>query len=249
MRVFWNLLFSLFLVSVTGMAFADDDKGGKGGKEGEKTETAEEKLAAALKREEDLKTQLEAERKKKKKETEEDDDDEEDNDLRKKAKRQKDDADNAQLQTKNIERALSFNMSIDDFVAKNASLLPNEIASIVKLAHKETYDNATAKASALKAAMIQSYFGVQANMDALTASQRSTLDDYLKLTKTGKESKAADIYENIFEPALETIRKVKKAEEVGRGRHGFANPSDSSNAYKDKLVKMSRKTHLGEKDA
>ncbi len=251
MRTFWNLLFVFLIGLASDFALADDDgKGKDGDKKGDQQTSDSEKLAAALKREEDLKAEVEKLKGgKKKKPVEDDEEDEEDDDLRKKAKRQKDDADVTALQTKSIEKALGFNMSIDDFVTKNATLLPSEIVQIVKLAHQETYDNAVAKASALKAAIIQSHFAVQTNVDALTTSQKVALDDYLKLTKTGKESKAADIYENIFEPALETIRKVKKAEEVGRGRLGYANSSDANTAYKDKLVKMSRKTHLGETEA
>lgn len=238
--------FALFLSGE--IAWADpDDKGGSKN-ENQQGETDAQKLAAALKREEDLKKELEEARKGKKKD-DGDEDDGDSKDLRAKARKEKEDAEKTAAQTKDIERALGFNLGVDEFVAKNASLLPNEIAQIVKLAHKETYDNALAKASALKKSIIESYFAVQANLDALTSGQRATLDDYLKLTKTGKEQKAADIYENIFEPALETVRRVKKAEEIGRARSGFASSSDSNAAYKEKLVRASRKTHLGEKES
>ena len=140
-------------------------------------------------------------------------------------------------------------MRIDTFVKENKDLLPAEIAAIVTQANKETYDNASAKAGAMKSAIIQSYFAVQANLDQITPAQKVQLDDYLKLTKTGKEQRAAEIYENIFEPALETVRRVKKAEEVGRSRTGFGLSTEGNTAYKDKLVAMARKTHLGEKTA
>jgi hypothetical protein len=205
-------------------------------------ETVEQKLAAALKREEDYKVELEKLRKPK------DPDPKDDDDLRKKVQKDKETNEEIAAQTKHIERALGFNMRIHTFVKDNADLLPAEIGAIVAQADKETYDNAQAKASAMKKSIIESYFAIQANMEAITPAQKVALDDYLKLTKTGKEQKAADIYENIFEPALETTRKVKKAEEVGRSRTGFGHSNDTNTAYKDRLIKIARKTHLGEKE-
>lgn len=205
-------------------------------------ETAEQKLAAALKREEDLKAELEKFKKNTPPKPEEDDD------LRKKVQKDKETAAEIAAQTKIIERALAFNLKVHAFVKENSDLLPAEITAIIAQADKETYDNANAKAAAVKAAMIQAYFSVQANLDSITPAQKVVLDDYLKLTKTGKENKAAEIYENIFEPALETVRKVKKAEEVGRSRSGYGSSTETNSAYKDRLIKMSRKTHLGEKE-
>lgn len=207
-------------------------------------ETDAQKLAAALAREEELKKELA-----KHKKTDDPKPDPKDDDLIKKVAKDKETAEEVARQTKEIERALGFNMKIEGFVKENKDLLPAEIGAIITQANKETYDTAHAKASAVKSAIIQSYFAVQSNVDALTPSQKVALEDYLKLTKSGKEQRAADVYENIFEPALETIRKVKKAEEVGRSRSGYAMSSDTHSAYKDRLVKIARKSHLGEKEA
>ncbi len=232
------LFASLCLVLLATTAKADDKPGDK--KDDPKPETDTEKLAAALKREEDYKKEIET-LKKPKPEPEGGDG------LREKAAKEKADAEKNSANTKEIERALGFNMGIDAFVVENASLLPADIPAMVKLANKETYDSAVLKAGALKKAIIESYFNIQENVDALTAGQKATLDAFLKLTKNGKESKAADIYENVFEPALEMIRRIKKAEDVGRGRQGFASSDASNDAYKNRLVDMARKTHLGEK--
>jgi hypothetical protein len=202
-----------------------------------------DKLAAALRREEELKAEIERLKPKEPKEPKPDDDD-----LLTKNRKARESADEMKRQTKLIESALGFNMGVDEFIKTNTDLLPNEVADIVKLAHKETYDDAQAKANSLKASIIQSYFSIQDNVNALTPSQKVALDDYLKLTKSGKEQKAADVYENIFEPALQMARRLKKAEEVGRSRQGYAISSEKNTAYKDKLVQISRRTHLGEKE-
>jgi len=172
----------------------------------------------------------------------------EDDPLRTKARNEKDEEERTKSNTKKIESALQFNLGIDEFVKTNKELLPEEIGRVVAAGHKETFDTAVSKANALKSSIIQTYFAVQANVDQLTSAQKATLDGYLKLTKNGKEDKAAEIYETIFEPAIETIRKVKKAEEVGRSRAGFASSSSSSAAYKEKLMKGSRASYLGEKE-
>ncbi len=237
------LFASLCLVLFASVAKADDKPGDK---PGDKKPTAEEQLAAALKREEDYKKEIETLKKPKPDPTP---DPKDQDGLREKAAKEKADAEKTAATTKEIERALLFTTGLDKFVVDNAPLLPSDIPAIVKIANKETYDNATLKAGALKKAIIESYFSVQDNLDALTAGQKATLDEYLKLTKNGKESKAADIYENIFEPALEMIRRIKKAEDVGRGRAGFATTTEANSAYKDKLVAGSRKAHLGEKPA
>lgn len=166
-----------------------------------------------------------------------------------KADAEREESRKSQATTKDIESALSFNMGLEDWVKRNNDILPKDIGDIVRVANKETYDSAQAKASAIKASLIQAFFSVQANIEGLTRSQRETLDDYLKLTNTGKQQKATSVYENILEPALETHRKVRKAEELSRARSGFAQGSDGQNAYRDKLLKGSRKTYLGEKEA
>jgi len=241
MRFLMNFMFLGFLALGANVALADTPPADT--PPAEKPPTAQE--IAALREERD-KYKKEAEDLKNKKD---DDDGDDGDDLRNKAKNQNQKAEEGAKETKKIETALQFNLGVDDFVKKNVDLLPKEVADIVKVAHKETYDSAVAKASAIKTSVIQSYFSVESNLEALTKSQKHSLDDYLKLTKTGKEEKAAEIYANIFEPALETIRKIKKAEELGRSKAGFASDDDSDSAYRDKLIKGSRKTYLNERDA
>lgn len=176
-------------------------------------------------------------------------DEDKDATLRDKIKKQKEREEERRQENRRIESALKFNLSINDFVKNNEDLLPSEIPEILKAADKEKYDSAIERANIVKSNLIQAFFAVQSNLDLLTANQKAQLDDYLKLTKNGKEQRAELIYENIFEPAIETLRKVKKAEEVGKANAGFSSGSKSENAYKEKLMAISRKTHLGEKGA
>jgi hypothetical protein len=167
-----------------------------------------------------------------------------DDDLKEKARKQRESDDKKNSDSKALENALKFSLKADEFLKTNAALLPKEVADIFKAAEKETYSNAIEKDEALKSGLIQTFFSVQANVDLLTPGLKSQLDDYLKLTKTGKQEKAQQIYDSIFEPAFEMLRREKKAEEL---RKGYGTSSSTDDDYKKKLMGLSRKHYLGEK--
>jgi hypothetical protein len=227
------LAFLFFFVS--GFAFADGDKD-KGKDDNKKPEPR----TIVIKREAARKPEDDDDDKK---------DDNKDDDLNKKLQRQRQDADNKVKETKDIERSVEFNLSVDSFVKDNAEVLPKDVADILKLAHKETYDSPRAKTGAIQSAIIQSYFSIQANVDNLTTSQKKNLEDYNRLTKSAKEERAPEIWVNIFEPAFEFSKKILKAQELSQSRSGYANGTDTENAYKDKLIKGSRRQYLGIKEA
>ncbi len=152
--------------------------------------------------------------------------------------------------SKTLEAALTFNLLSNEFIKNNESVLPKGISDIFKAAEKETYDSAVDKANAIKDGIIQSFFSQQLNVDMLTHSQKSDLADFQKLTKNGREAKAQDLYKNLFEPALESLKRVKKAEELYKANQGFGNNTDVDQAYKDKLSKMAdRKFFRGKANA
>lgn len=166
--------------------------------------------------------------------------------LNDKVKREREDQDKKNHDSRMLESALTFNLTSSDFLKQNESLLPSDISDIFKAADKETYEGAIQKANAIKSAMVQRFFNEQSNVDMLTESQKSVLADYMKLTKNGKEEKARDIYDNLFEPTLNVLKRVKKAEELTRSKMGYRNDKGDSQ-YKEKLMSLSRKHYLGEK--
>lgn len=201
---------------------------------------------------EKLRAENESLKKKSSKKKEEDppeEDEDEDEDLVDKARKAKLEADKGQAKTQELEGALKFNLGVSDFVKSNKDLLPTEVEDALKQADKEKYDSALEKAAALKSAMIKTFFSLQANLDLLTSSHKAKVEDYFKLTVKGREEKAADIFENIFEPALEMMKKVKKAEEVGKSSTGHSTGSKMEQDYKNKMMNTAKKTHLGEKGA
>jgi hypothetical protein len=193
----------------------------------------------------DLSKRLEAlESKSKPKETPTPDPDpKDDDDLKEKARKQREADDKKNNDSKALENALKFSLKSDEFLKTNAALLPKEVSDIFKAAEKENYSNAIEKDAALKSGLIQIFFSLQANVDLLTPGLKSQLDDYLKLTKTGKQEKAQQIYDSIFEPAFEMLRREKKAEEL---RKGYGASTGSEDEYKQKLMGLSKKHYLGE---
>jgi hypothetical protein len=152
-------------------------------------------------------------------------------------KKKEDESNNA----KALEQAIKFGYESQKFVSENKTLLPKDFEQILETANKQNYDNAIQKDQAIKSAMIESFFKIQSNLDLLTGSQKNYLEEYLKLTKNGKEQKSSEVYAMVFEPAFETLKRVKRTEMI---KNGF-NADDDSESYKNKLIKLSRKHYLG----
>lgn len=161
--------------------------------------------------------------------------------LNDKARLERDDQDKKNAQSKALEAALMFNISSPEFLKQHETLLPKGAEDIFKLAEKEKYDSHIEKANAIRVGLIDLYFSQQSNNDFLTEYHKESLADYQKLTKNGKEEKSKEIYENIFKPALNTMRQVKKAEELSKGKQGLGGNTDADQALKDKMIKMGEK--------
>lgn len=146
---------------------------------------------------------------------------------------------------RSLESALNFNIAGPNFLKDNVGLLPKNIESIFVAAEKEKYDSAVDKANAIKVGVVSEFFAVQANHDLLTAGQKIELDDFLKLTKNGKQDRVENVYAMIFEPTLETLRKVEKAKQLNTGTK---NQTDAEKQLADKMMKASKKHYLGDKE-
>lgn len=144
---------------------------------------------------------------------------------------------------KALEAAITFSAGAKEFLKNNASLLPKTVEQIFAQADKENYAGAIEKSNAIKVGLIKEFFNLQANLDLLTSTQKSALEDFNKLTNTGKQEQAQQIYDSIFEPALESLRRVKKAESLQKG---MAQNDGNQDEYEKKMIELSRKHYLGE---
>lgn len=217
----------------------NDDKGGGGGGGG----TDSSKDIAALKEQNAaLLARLDALEKGKDKDKDKNDDPS----LADKAKKERENQDAQAASQKAMESAINFNISSKDFVKNNGSLLPKTIESIFVQAEKQNYDSAMQKANAIKAAIISEVFIVKDWVEHLTGPQKIEVENFLKLTNNGKQERVDNIYSMIFEPTLEMVRKIEKAKQLN---NGAKNQTDGEKALAERMMKMSKKHYLGEKDA
>lgn len=162
-------------------------------------------------------------------------------DLRDKVSREREEERKKQESAKSIEDILTFNLTVGNYIQDNKEVLPEEFEEILKMAEKENFDSAADKANAIKASFIEAFFSIEKNVELLTKSQRTQLEDYLKLTKNGREAAASSLYTNLFEPTVEMVKRLKKAEELELARSGLHTGSKSGDAYRDKLIDLAKK--------
>lgn len=146
---------------------------------------------------------------------------------------------------KSLEAAIGFTHASKDFLKANSGLLPKTIEGVFAQAEKEKYDSAVDKANAIKVEIVKEFFSVQANLDLLTSTQKNEVDDFLKLTKNGKQDRIESMYSMVFEPTLETLRKVEKAKQL---QIDPKNQSDAEKVFTDRMMKLSKKHYLGDKE-
>lgn len=164
-------------------------------------------------------------------------------DLAEKARKEAEAKAKAQAEQKKLESALKFNLTVHQWVKDNATLLPKSIEGIMAQAAKETYADGIEQASVLKVSIVSEFFSQQANLDLLTDAQKESLDEWRKLTKTDKQARVQQIYDNVFEPTFEALKRQKKAEALNKG---FGESTASEDAYKEKMREISKK-HYGVK--
>lgn len=170
--------------------------------------------------------------------------DKDDPSLGDKVRKEQEEKDKATKREKSLESAIGFVHASKDFVKANAGLLPKTIEGVFAAAEKEKYDSAIDKANAIKVEIVKEFFSVQSNMDLLTQTQKNEVEEFLKLTKNGKQDRIETMYAMIFEPTLETLRKVEKAKQVNLETK---DQTDGEKAYVDRMMNMSKKHYMGDK--
>lgn len=226
------------------MLLMDKDKEGGGGGGGG-SDSAKD-IQALKDQNTALLARLDALEKGKDKDKDKDKEKNDDPSLADKAKKEREDQEAHNRSQKAMESAINFNISSKDFVKINASLLPKTVESIFVQAEKQNYDSAMQKANAIKAAIISEVFVVKEWVEHLTGPQKIEVENFLKLTNNGKQERVDNIYSMIFEPTLEMVRKIEKAKQLN---NGSKNQTDGEKALAERMMKMSKKHYLGEKDA
>lgn len=165
-------------------------------------------------------------------------------DLSQKAKDEAAAKDKTKADQKELEAAVRFDMSSKDWLKTNENLLPKSIAGIFAAAEKEKYDSPIEKTRSIKSHIVKEFFDIKANRDVLTPGLKAELEKYDELTQTAKQERVESIYTMIFEPTVELIRGARKAAQL---KSGQVEHTDAMAKYRDKMIAVSRKQHLGEK--
>jgi hypothetical protein len=169
-------------------------------------------------------------------------------DLAAKAAKEAKEREKLKSDSRKMESAIGFNMGIKSFFEASKDLLPTELPALLETAEKENYDNAISKANALRASIVSEFFKIQENLDALTPSQKFLLTEFMSLTKNAREEKSESYYNNLFEPVIESNRRVRKAEQLAKAAAGITDAGGVEEAYRQRLIKKSRRVYLGEKE-
>ncbi|MDR3112764.1 MAG: hypothetical protein LBU09_00125 [Endomicrobium sp.] len=123
-------------------------------------------------------------------------------------------------ESKKIENAVEFNLKIGTFVKDNLEIVGEKIKGIIELASQRTYPNGIEKANELRASILNAFFSEQANIDALPMdSFKNKALEFLKLTQIKRTEDSAKYWE-LFELAVENIKKEKKHAELLKGKDG-----------------------------
>lgn len=162
-------------------------------------------------------------------------------DLASKAAKEREDGERRQAETKGLEAAVAFNHGIKEWAKTNAVLLPKSIESIITAADKETYDSAVQKSNAIKEALVSEFFAQQSNLDLLTQTQKNALEEFKKLTKNSKQERVQTLFDTVFEPTFESLKRERKASQV---RQGLGDPSNMETAHEAKMKAISQKRYF-----
>ena len=125
-----------------------------------------------------------------------------------------------------IEKAVGFNMKIEQFAENFKNILPSSAKSIVETAKNKEYDSAIAKANDIRKAILDAYLEIQANVDGLPESMRAKANAYKALTEDAKLAKSSSFWE-IVEIGAEMAKAKARASAISKA-NGSGNDGGGS---------------------
>ncbi|MDR2426833.1 MAG: hypothetical protein LBD46_06635 [Endomicrobium sp.] len=161
------------------------------------------------------------------------------------AKSKKDSEEQAKIKEINnqLERAVEFNYKIETFAKENKEIVGDEVINIIELSKGRNYDTGIEKANELRSAILNKYFSVQSNIDALrTESFKKKATEFLALTQI-KRNELSDEYWELFELSVENIRRDKKQAELVKAENGIET-NDFQKKYKEKLAEQANEYYF-----
>tara|TARA_R110000851_G_scaffold184676_3_gene334048 strand:- start:3070 stop:3708 length:639 start_codon:yes stop_codon:yes gene_type:complete len=110
-----------------------------------------------------------------------------------------------------IESSIKFNISIDDFVERNKSILPEEAEAIISTAKTKTFKDDNEKANIIRKSLLDSFLSQKDNIKVLTGSLQNRAAKYNELTEGEKEKRSSEFWD-LADVGVALKAAAKKAE-------------------------------------
>lgn len=140
-----------------------------------------------------------------------------------------------------IAAAAKFNVRFDTFLKEYSGVLPADANEIPKFATPENYPNELDLAAAYKSALMQSFFKEEENLKYLSDSQLAKWKAFQSLGTAGRLEDAPNVYDIVFEPAVNHARSIRQAQIKSReGSTRTTGSTDSEIIFKKVHEKQMR---------
>lgn len=143
-----------------------------------------------------------------------------------------------------LEKAVDFNRTVESYLGEHKALLPALALPLFTELNKRTYTSPVVKAQVLQKSLLENFFSLKENVDALPKIMQSDLERFKTLADDEKEKLAGEFWK-LIPLTLETKSLAKKAEEVKRANGGFVETNDAKKAYNERFF-AKKSTYLGE---
>ena len=136
-----------------------------------------------------------------------------------------------------VEQSIKFNLSVNDFVEKNKTMLPEESGKILTAISAKSFKDDNEKANVVRKTLLDSFLAQQENLDALTGSMKSRATQYKALAESDKEKKSSEFWD-LVEVGVALKAGVRKAEALNK--INGVNAGDSTNVLESKILAAAR---------
>lgn len=141
---------------------------------------------------------------------------------------------NAETALAQIQESVKFNLSINEFVEKNKSLLPDEASKILTTIASKNYASDNEKANILRQGLLDSFLEKKENIDVLTSSMKIKAEQYKALAESDKARRSTEFWD-LVEVGVALKQGSRKAEALNKLNGGSAAGS-SGNILEDKFM-------------
>lgn len=133
-----------------------------------------------------------------------------------------------------IQESIKFNLSANDFVEKNKTLLPEEAPKILAAIATKTFKDDNEKANTTRKNLLDSFLEKKDNLSAMTSSMQTRAEYYKSLAESDKEKRSAEFWD-LVEVGTALKQAAKKAEVLNK-INGVNSGDDSTNIIESKMM-------------